>query len=99
MQGVLNPICCDAQGGILLPETPNSLIERGHLEEARRVLKKIRGTDNIEVEYEDIVMAQQAAALITSNPYKTLFSRQYRPQLVITILVRKPEVTRLVFKA
>ena len=43
-------------GGILLPETPNSLIERGHLEEARRVLKKIRGTENIDVEYEDIVL-------------------------------------------
>lgn len=37
-------------GGLLLPETPNSLIERGHLEEARRVLKKIRGTEAIDVE-------------------------------------------------
>jgi Sugar (and other) transporter len=45
-------------GGILLPETPNSLIERGHLEEARRVLKKIRGTENINVEYEDIVLVR-----------------------------------------
>jgi hypothetical protein len=31
--------------------------------------------------------AQQAAAEITSNPYKTLFSRRYRPQLIITVLV------------
>lgn len=74
-------------GGILLPETPNSLIERGHLEEARRVLKKIRGTENINVEYEDIVLAQQAASEVTSNPYKTLFSRRYRPQLIITVLM------------
>ena len=48
-------------GGILLPETPNSLIERGHLEEARRVLKKIRGTENIDVEYEDIVLVRHWA--------------------------------------
>ena len=45
-------------GGVLLPETPNSLIERGHLEEAQRVLRKIRGTDNIRVEYEDILLVR-----------------------------------------
>jgi MFS transporter, SP family, sugar:H+ symporter len=45
-------------GGILLPETPNSLIERGHLEEAQRVLRKIRGTENIRVEYEDILLVR-----------------------------------------
>ena len=34
------------------------------------------------------LQAQQAAAEVTSNPYKTLFSRRYRPQLIITVLVR-----------
>lgn len=74
-------------GGLLLPETPNSLIERGHFEEGRRVLQKIRGTPNVDVEYEDIVLACEASNLITENPYKTLMKRQYRPQLVITILM------------
>lgn len=32
-------------GCMLVPETPNSLVERGHTEEARRVLVKIRGTE------------------------------------------------------
>lgn len=56
------------------------------------MLKRIRGTDNVDVEYEDIVMAQQAAAMATDgsfwSPYRTLLSRQYRPQLIITVLVR-----------
>lgn len=74
-------------GGLLLPETPNSLIERGHLEEAQRVLRRIRGTDNIQVEYEDILMATQQAQTVVTNPYVTLMKRQYRPQLIITILM------------
>jgi MFS family permease len=36
-------------GSIVLPETPNSLIERGRLEEGKKVLKKLRGTDDVEV--------------------------------------------------
>lgn len=57
----LSPLVVHAAGGLLLPETPNSLVERGHLEEAQRVLRKLRGTENIQVEYEDIVMATQQA--------------------------------------
>jgi hypothetical protein len=38
-----------AAGGLTLPETPNSLIERGHLEQGRDVLQRIRGTENIQV--------------------------------------------------
>ena len=30
-------------GGLLLPETPNSLIERGHMEQGRAVLQRVRG--------------------------------------------------------
>jgi sugar porter (SP) family MFS transporter len=75
-------------GGLTLPETPNSLIERGHLEEGRDVLQRIRGTENIQIEYEDILLATQQAKMIQNgNPYRTLFSREYRPQLVITVLM------------
>ena len=28
--------------------------------------------------------------MITDNPYKTLMKRKYRPQLIITVLVRFP---------
>jgi sugar porter (SP) family MFS transporter len=73
-------------GGILLPETPNSLIERGHFEEGKRVLRKIRGTDNIDIEFEDIALASAAANQI-KHPFRNLMRREYRPQLIITILM------------
>ena len=60
--------CFATAGGILLPETPNSLIERGHLEEAQRVLRKIRGTENIRVEYEDILLVRQESKPWSRHP-------------------------------
>ncbi|KAI8565671.1 hypothetical protein RHMOL_Rhmol03G0278600 [Rhododendron molle] len=44
-------------GGIFVPETPNSLVERGKTEEGRKILEKIRGTDNIHAELQDITDA------------------------------------------
>lgn len=35
-------------GGLILPDSPNSLIERGKKEEGRRILAKIRGTDEVD---------------------------------------------------
>ena len=46
-------------GGFFLPETPNSLMERGHHERARQILVKIRGTENVDNEYEDIRIAAE----------------------------------------
>ena len=48
-------------GGIFCLEIPNSLIERNFKEEGKRVLYKIRGVKNIDVEYEDIVEATNLA--------------------------------------
>lgn len=36
-------------GSIVLPETPNSLIERGRLEDGKKVLRKLRGCEDVEV--------------------------------------------------
>ena len=46
---------------ILLPETPNSLAERGRVQEARRILEKIRGTDDVTAEMNDIIAAAEEA--------------------------------------
>lgn len=72
-------------GGILCAETPNSLVEQGRLEEARRVLEKVRGTKNVDAEFEDLKDASEQARAITS-PFRTLLKRKYRPQLVIGAL-------------
>ncbi|KAF6258859.1 sugar carrier protein A [Scenedesmus sp. NREL 46B-D3] len=73
-------------GSMLLPDTPNSLVQRGQQEEGRRVLRKIRGTDDVAAEFDDIVEAVRVSAAV-SNPWRTITRRRYWPQLVISVLV------------
>lgn len=71
-------------GGLLLPETPNSIIERGSKEKGKKVLVRIRGTDNVEAEFQDMVDASELANSI-KHPFKNIFERRNRPQLVMAI--------------
>lgn len=73
-------------GGILLPETPNSLIERGKKEQGRRVLEKIRGTEEVNAEYQDMVDASELANSI-KHPFRNILERRNRPQLVMAIFM------------
>ncbi|CAL9068871.1 unnamed protein product, partial [Musa banksii] len=43
------------------PTPPNPLIERGYEEEAKAMLRKLRGTDDIQAEYDDLVVASEEA--------------------------------------
>ena len=43
-------------GGLLLPESPNSLVERGYDVKGRAVLEKLRGTSQVDAEYEGTLM-------------------------------------------
>ncbi|MBA0577951.1 hypothetical protein Gorai_020257, partial [Gossypium raimondii] len=72
-------------GGLILPETPNSLVEQGKLEEAKKVLIKVRGTPNIDAEFADLVEASDAARAI-KHPFRNLLLKKNRPQLVIGAL-------------
>ncbi|KAI3524643.1 hypothetical protein L1887_03305 [Cichorium endivia] len=72
-------------GGLFLPETPNSLVEQGRLEEGRKVLERVRGTKNIEAEFQDLVEASEAAKAI-KHPFRNLLERKNRPQLIIGAL-------------
>ncbi|POO02215.1 Sugar/inositol transporter [Trema orientale] len=74
-------------GSILVVDTPNSLIERSRLEEGKAVLRKIRGTENIELEFQDIVEASRVAKQV-KHPFKTLLQRRNRPQLIIAICLQ-----------
>ncbi|KAJ7555403.1 hypothetical protein O6H91_05G035900 [Diphasiastrum complanatum] len=73
-------------GGLYLPETPNSLIERGHLEKGRQLLEKVRGTMNVDVEYEDLVEAGKKANAV-NHPFRNILKKRNRPQLVMAILL------------
>lgn len=71
-------------GGCLLPETPNSLIEMGSKEKGRKVLERIRGTDNVDAEFEDMVDASELANSI-KHPFRNILKKRNRPQLVMAI--------------
>lgn len=73
-------------GGLLLPETPNSLIERGSKEKGRRILEKIRGTQEVDAEFQDIVDASELANSI-EHPFRKILERRNRPQLVMAIFM------------
>ncbi|CAK9329422.1 unnamed protein product [Citrullus colocynthis] len=72
-------------GGLFLPETPNSLVEQGRMEEGRAVLEKIRGTTKVDAEFDDLIDASNEARAI-KHPFKNLLKRKNRPQLVIGAL-------------
>ncbi|KAK4781321.1 hypothetical protein SAY87_017427 [Trapa incisa] len=73
-------------GGLLLPETPNSLIERGEREKGRQVLENIRGTKEVDAEFQDIVDASEFANSI-EHPFRNILEKRNRPQLVMGIFM------------
>lgn len=73
-------------GAVLLPDTPNSILERGNMEKAKKMLQKIRGMDNVDEEFQDLVDACEAAKKV-EHPWKNILQPRYRPQLVICIFI------------
>ncbi|KAL2463935.1 Sugar transport protein 13 [Forsythia ovata] len=74
-------------GALMVVDTPNSLIERGRLDEGKAVLKRIRGTDNIEPEFLELVEASRIAKQV-KHPFRNLLMRRNRPQLVISVALQ-----------
>ncbi|XP_042486542.1 sugar transport protein 10-like [Macadamia integrifolia] len=73
-------------GSLLLPDTPNSLLERGHMEKAKSMLEKIRGTSDVDDEFQDLMDATEHSKKV-EHPWKNILQRRYRPQLILTILI------------
>ncbi|CAN6333164.1 unnamed protein product [Urochloa humidicola] len=74
-------------GAFLVVDTPNSLVERGRLEEGKAALKKIRGTDDVEPEFNAIMEASRIARKV-KHPFRNLLRRRNRPQLVVAVLLQ-----------
>ncbi|XP_073064398.1 hexose carrier protein HEX6-like [Primulina eburnea] len=74
-------------GALFLPDTPNSIMQRRNdYEEAKRVLQRIRGTDDIHAELEDLVKARDVPKT-KKNQYQIILQRNYWPQLVMSIAI------------
>lgn len=71
-------------GGLLLPETPNSLVERGDPSRGRAVLQRIRGTQGVDAEFQDIAEASELANSIR-HPFRNILEKKNRPQLVMAV--------------
>ncbi|CAD6253351.1 unnamed protein product [Miscanthus lutarioriparius] len=81
-------------GAIFLPETPNSLVQQGRDHgKVRALLQKIRGTDAVDQELDDIVAANAMAQQCDNGWRLILTNRRYRPQLAMAILI--PSFTQL----
>ncbi|KAK4755034.1 hypothetical protein SAY87_008791 [Trapa incisa] len=84
--GAVVPALIIIVGSLVLPDTPNSMIERGQREEAREKLKKIRGIDAVDEEFDDLVAASDASKQV-KHPWRNLLQRKYRPHLSMAILI------------
>lgn len=84
--GAVVPALIITVGSLILPETPNSMIERGQTEEARTKLRRIRGVDNIDEEFNDLIHASEESRKI-EHPWRNLLRKKYRPQLTMAIMI------------
>ncbi|ESQ31881.1 hypothetical protein EUTSA_v10005579mg [Eutrema salsugineum] len=73
-------------GSFLLPETPNSILERGNKEEAKNILQKIRGTMEVDHEFMDLCNASETAKRV-KRPWMNIMQARYRPQLIFCIFI------------
>ncbi|XVE49722.1 hypothetical protein DITRI_Ditri01bG0103900 [Diplodiscus trichospermus] len=80
------PAIMMAIGAVLLPDTPHSMIERGYTEKAKITLQRIRGTQDVDDEFNDLVEASDAAKKV-EHPWRNILEPRYRPQLVICTLI------------
>lgn len=77
-------------GSLIITETPTSLVERGRREAGRSTLEKIRGTAEVDDEFDEIKSACEAAAALCEEekPFRRLRRPESRPPLVIAIVMQ-----------
>ena len=84
--GAVVPALIITLGSLVLPDTPNSMIERGKHEKAKTKLRCIRGVDDVSQEFDDLVAASKESQSI-EHPWTNLLRRKYRPHLTMAIMI------------
>ncbi|XP_057958398.1 sugar transport protein 6-like [Malania oleifera] len=74
-------------GSTIITETPTSLVEHGKSERGKKTLAKIRGTKNVDAEFEEIQMACDLAGQV-KHPFRTLMKKSSMPPLIIGIMMQ-----------
>lgn len=74
-------------GSLIITESPTSLVERKKMEEGKAALKTIRGVDDVDAEFEEILQACEIASRI-KTPFKNLMKKESMPPLIIAVLLQ-----------
>ncbi|KAJ7959015.1 Sugar transport protein [Quillaja saponaria] len=82
------PAAIMTMGALFIHDSPSSLVERGKTSQAKQSLHKIRGSGaDVEAELAELVKWSEVAKTAKQEPFVTIFKRQYRPHLVLSILI------------
>ncbi|CAH8354010.1 unnamed protein product [Eruca vesicaria subsp. sativa] len=74
-------------GSLFLPETPNSIIQTtGDIHKAELMLRRIRGTNNVQDELTDLIEAITSESN-SKHGFLNLLQRRYRPELVMAFAI------------
>ncbi|KMT10956.1 hypothetical protein BVRB_5g112890 isoform C [Beta vulgaris subsp. vulgaris] len=85
-------------GALLLPETANSLIQRSGnsstttisndlLHEAKLTLQRVRGTTDVDAEFNDLINASSTISKTNNNSFYQILQRKHRPQLIMSFFI------------
>ncbi|KAL6634606.1 hypothetical protein ACP70R_027277 [Stipagrostis hirtigluma subsp. patula] len=75
-------------GAAFIPDSPNSLVLRGRVDEARASLRRIRGASaEVDAELSDIVRAAEEDRRHESGAFRRIVRREYRPHLVMAVAI------------
>ncbi|KAK6117143.1 hypothetical protein DH2020_049102 [Rehmannia glutinosa] len=74
-------------GSSIITETPASLIQRGKEQEGKAALKKVRGVEQVDAEFHQIVLACEHGRQV-KQPFKKIFRKSGIPALVVSNMIQ-----------
>ena len=76
----LLPAVCQVAALCTVPRSPRYLVRRGHADQARRALRRLRPPDEVEEELAQIAVSHGDP---TRTPARDMFGARYRPALIV----------------
>ena len=80
-----------------MPNTPNSLVERGNPEKAKAVLRRVRGTKDVDTEFKSILVANKVMENM-ENPWRAIVRccpAEAGPHVLLPCVERRRFASRL----
>ncbi|XP_051125486.1 sugar transport protein 8 [Andrographis paniculata] len=74
-------------GSLIITETPPSLVQRNKMDQGKSALKKIRGVENVDFEFRQIVESCEQARQV-KDPFRKLFRKSGVPPLIISNVIQ-----------